>query len=197
MLATDLPQTSGRLGLQFTEAAAEAAYRQQFLAADRQNGAVAIMVFAVFKGAFAVFDLLAQPAGTVESLLLLRLGFVLLSLLTAAALMRLVKKPAQYDVLMFAWAMLAVLSNFFTIAQRPSDHFGFLATSPILIVLLFAFSRNRFGLQVLASLADSIRRADAALYQAKAPGRDRVIVAAGGATPAANQANEVRRASPE
>lgn len=43
-------------------------------------------------------------------------------------------------------------SNFFTIAHRPPDHFGFLSTSPILIVLFFGFFRNRLPLQLLASV---------------------------------------------
>lgn len=49
--------------------------------------------------------------------------------------------------------MLAILSNFFTIAHRPSEHFGFLGTSPMLILLLFVFFRNRFNLQLLSAAA--------------------------------------------
>lgn len=153
MAVTDLQQAAAWPRLRFVDVATEAAYRRQFFVADRRNAALAILVFTVFKGSFAVFDVLVQAAGTVETLLLLRLGFVLLSLLCVFALLRWLTKPVHYDALMFAWALLAVLSNFLTIAQRPADHFGFLGTSPILIVLLFAFFRNRIGLQVTASLA--------------------------------------------
>ncbi len=153
MAGTNLQQVAGWPGLRFVAAETEAAHRRQFFATDQRNGALAILVFSVFKGSFAVFDVLVQAAGTLETLLVQRIAFLLFSLLAVFVMLRRVRQPAQHDALMFAWTLLAVLSNFFTIAHRPSDHFGFLGTSPILIVLLFAFFRNRLGLQVTASLA--------------------------------------------
>jgi diguanylate cyclase (GGDEF)-like protein len=45
-----------------------------------------------------------------------------------------------------------VASTFYTISHRPADHFGFIATSPIQLLLFFAFFRNRFELQLAVCL---------------------------------------------
>lgn len=138
-----------RLGLQFREPALERAYRAHFLASDRRNAIVALLVFVVFKAGFGLFDLLWQTLPVAEQLLAVRFGFVLASIAFMVVFAR-VRLARHFDALMLAWTALAAIANFFTIIHRPSDHFGFVSTSPILIILLFAFFRNRMALQLVA-----------------------------------------------
>src|SRR3546814_14827556 len=81
-----------------------------------------------------------------------RFGFAGVSVISMMLFAR-VRSAHHYDALMLAWVLLAVLSNFFTIAHRPSGHFGFLGNSPMLILLFFVFFRNRFNLQLLSAAA--------------------------------------------
>lgn len=147
---TPQPETERRRW-HFANAADERAYRAHFLTQDLRQMAIAIVVFTAFKASFAVFDIMVQTHPQAQLLLLQRFGFVLLSLLALGLLAR-VREAWQYDSLILGWTLLSVASNFFTIAHRPPDHFGFLSTSPILILLFFGFFRNRLPLQLLASL---------------------------------------------
>ena len=103
-----------------------------------------------FKATFSVFDLMFQTPAQANLLLEARFGFAGISILAMMLFAR-VRTAPQYDALMLAWVLLAIFSNFFTIAHRPSGHFGFLGTSPMLILLLFVFFRNRFSLQLLSA----------------------------------------------
>ncbi|MDP2185129.1 MAG: GGDEF domain-containing protein [Xanthomonadales bacterium] len=136
--------------LSFADSAAEAGYRAHFLHQDRRDAIIAIAVFVFFKVTFSVFDLMFQTPEQVDLLLEARFGFAAVSIATMMLFAR-VRSARHYDALMLAWVLLAVLSNFFTIAHRPSGHFGFLGTSPMLILLLFVFFRNRFNLQLLSA----------------------------------------------
>ena len=140
----------GRLALRFASDASEQRYRGFFLEQDKRQALVAIALYTVLKASFGLIDLMVQAPSQAEQVLTHRYAFVLISLL-ALALMTRVRRPAQYDVLVFCWAVLAVASTFYTISHRPSDHFGFVSTSPMLIILFFAFFRNRFELQLIAS----------------------------------------------
>jgi diguanylate cyclase (GGDEF)-like protein len=137
-------------GLPFADRATEAGYRTYFLAQDRRDAIIAIAVFVFFKATFSVFDLMFQTPEQADLLLEARFGFAGVSILVMMLFAR-VRNASQYDALMLAWVLLAILSNFFTIAHRPSGHFGFLGTSPMLILLLFVFFRNRFNLQFLSA----------------------------------------------
>ncbi|MEO7251441.1 MAG: diguanylate cyclase [Arenimonas sp.] len=136
--------------LPFASSELEQAYRRYFLGQDKRQAFIAIALFAGFKASFGAIDLMVQMADQAWVLLAARFSFVLISVVVLAILGR-VRKPRHYDALVFGWTLLAVASQFYTIAHRPSDHFGFLSTSPILILLFFVFFRNRFGLQVLAA----------------------------------------------
>jgi len=137
-------------GLSFADPAMQADYRACFLSQDRRDAMVAIAVFVFFKAAFSVFDLMFQTPDQVDTLLEARFGFAAASIIVMVLFTR-VRSAQQYDALMLGWVLLAVLSNFFTIAHRPSEHFGFLSTSPMLILLLFVFFKNRFNLQLLSA----------------------------------------------
>lgn len=150
-LATHTEAGTERRRWPFTDPVGEQAYRSHFLQQDRRQMAIAIIVFTMFKASFAVFDVLLQSHPQAVLLLWQRFSFVLMSLL-ALGLLAKVREYRQYDSLILAWTLFAVASNFFTIAHRPPDHFGFLSTSPILILLFFGFFRNRLSLQLLASL---------------------------------------------
>lgn len=143
------PQTEP-VALHFASDEAELAYRRFFLSQDKRQAVIAIVLFAGLKASFGAIDLIVQTAGEAGILLTLRFGFVLASVLALVLLGRL-RQPRHYDALILAWALLAVASQFYTISHRPSDHFGFLSTSPILILLFFAFFRNRIELQLLAA----------------------------------------------
>jgi diguanylate cyclase (GGDEF)-like protein len=138
--------------LPFADSAAEAGYRAYFLHDDRRDAIIAIAVFVFFKAAFSVFDLMFQTPEQVDLLLEARFAFAGISVIVMMLFAR-VRSARQYDALMLAWVLLAVTSNFFTITHRPSGHFGFLGTSPMLILLLFVFFRNRFNLQLLSAAA--------------------------------------------
>lgn len=138
-------------GLSFTNRATEADYRSYFLTQDRRDAIIAIAVFVFFKATFSAFDLMFQTPAQADLLLEARFGFAALSVIVMALFAR-IRSASQYDALMLAWVLLAILSNFFTIAHRPSEHFGFLSTSPMLILLLFVFFRNRFNLQLLSAI---------------------------------------------
>jgi diguanylate cyclase (GGDEF)-like protein len=129
----------------------ERAYRRHFLAADRRSAMLAVAVFAGFKLAFGVFDLLWQSLPVAEQLLAVRLAFVALSF-GFILLFRRIASASALDAAVLAWTTLAVAANFFTIVHRPGDHFGFVSTSPILIILFFAFFRNRIALQATAAM---------------------------------------------
>src|SRR3546814_13511838 len=75
-----------------------------------------------------------QTPDQADMLLEARFGFAGVSVIAMMLFAR-VRSAHHYDALMLAWVLLAVLSNFFTIAHRPSGHFGFLGTSPMLILL--------------------------------------------------------------
>ncbi len=137
-------------GLTFADRATEASYRTYFLAQDRRDAIIAIAVFVFFKATFSVFDLMFQTPEQADMLLEARFGFAGISVFAMMLFAR-VRRASLYDALMLAWVLLAILSNFFTIAHRPSGHFGFLGTSPMLILLLFTFFRNRFNLQFLSA----------------------------------------------
>ncbi|MGH8077487.1 MAG: hypothetical protein ACREPE_09220 [Lysobacter sp.] len=136
--------------MRFASSDLEQAYRRFFLNQDRRQAFVAIALFAAFKASFGAIDLLVQTADQAWVLLAARFGFVLTSVLALAMLGR-VRQPRQYDAFILGWALLAVASQFYTISHRPPDNFGFLSTSPILILLFFVFFRNRIGLQVLSA----------------------------------------------
>lgn len=140
----------GRVLLRFADMATERAYRAFFLEHDKRQAIVAIGLYTVFKAAFGLIDLLVQAPGQATAVLVHRFGFVAVSVLAMALLPR-VRKPRHYDAFIFAWALLAVASTFYTISHRPAGNFGFVSTSPILIVLFFGFLRNRFELQLIAS----------------------------------------------
>ncbi|HSM53784.1 MAG TPA: diguanylate cyclase [Erythrobacter sp.] len=136
--------------LRFASHDVEHAYRRFFLGQDKRQAVIAIALFAGLKASFGAIDVIVQTADQASVLLALRFSFVLTSVLVLAMLGR-VREPRHYDVLIFAWALLAVASQFYTISHRPSDHFGFLSTSPILILLFFGFFRNRLELQLFAA----------------------------------------------
>ncbi|WP_460761920.1 GGDEF domain-containing protein [Lysobacter fragariae] len=136
--------------LRFADAGVEQAYRSFFLEQDKRQAFFAVGLYAALKASFAAIDLMVQATGQVEWVLLMRFAFVAASLLVMAMIPRL-RRPVHYDALMFGWCMLVVASTFYTIAHRPADHFGFVSTSPLLVVLFFVFFRNRFELQLLAS----------------------------------------------
>ncbi|HEY0662038.1 MAG TPA: GGDEF domain-containing protein [Lysobacter sp.] len=140
----------GRVFLRFAEMATERAYRAFFLEHDKRQAIAAIGLYTAFKAAFGFIDLLVQAPGQATAVLVHRFGFVAASLLAMALLPR-VRQPRQYDAFIFGWALLAVASTFYTISHRPAGNFGFVSTSPILIVLFFGFLRNRFELQLIAS----------------------------------------------
>lgn len=141
----------GRFALRFASDALEQRYREFFLDQDKRQAIVAIALYTALKASFGLIDLMVQAGAQAEQVLFQRYAFVLISLL-ALGLMTRVGHRRHYDALVFAWALLAVASTFYTISHRPSNNFGFVSTSPMLIILFFAFFRNRFELQLIASL---------------------------------------------
>lgn len=141
----------GRLVRRFADEATELEYRRFFLEQDKRQVVVAIALYTALKASFGFIDLMLGASDSTGQVLAHRYAFVLLSLFTMVLLTR-VRRPWQYDGLVFAWTLAAVLGNFYTISHRPADHFGFVSTSPLLIVLFFAFFRNRFELQSTAGV---------------------------------------------
>src|SRR5688572_2892676 len=141
----------GLFDLRFGDARLERAYRAFFLDSDKRHAMLAIGVYAVLKACFAVLDLVLQTPDALPALLLARLAFVGCCVVAMLLLTR-VRRHGQYDVLVFAWVALMVASAFYTVSRRPPDSFGFVSISPLLILLIFAFFRNRFELQVLGAL---------------------------------------------
>ncbi len=142
--------TAPVVALRFANNEAEHEYRRFFLDQDKRQAFIAIALFAVLKASFGAIDLMVQTGDEAWQVLALRFSFVLISMAALVMLGR-VQEPRQHDALIFGWALLAVASQFYTISHRPADHFGFLSTSPILILLFFCFFRNRFELQLFAA----------------------------------------------
>jgi diguanylate cyclase (GGDEF)-like protein len=138
------------VSLRFEKAKVELDYRRFFLDQDKRQAVIAIALFATLKASFGAIDLMVQTGDSAWQVLALRFGFVLASMVVLVLMARL-REPRHFDALMFGWTLLAVASQFYTISHRPPDHFGFLGTSPILILLFFCFFRNRFELQLFAA----------------------------------------------
>lgn len=134
----------------FRDHGTEQAYRQHFLAQDRRNASIAIATIMLLKLAFGAIDFMVQTEAQAEILLLSRFAFLGVSIAAIVGLAR-TRTPARYDLIVLGWTLIAVLGTFYTISQRPATHFGFLSTSPVLIVLIFSFFRNRFSLQLLSA----------------------------------------------
>lgn len=141
----------GVLDLRFADARLERAYRAFFLDTDKRHAMLAIGAYALLKASFAVLDLLVQTPDALPALLLVRFAFVGCCVVAMLLLAR-VRRHGQYEVLVFAWVALMVASTFYTASRRPPDFYGFASTSPLLILLIFGFFRNRFELQLLGAL---------------------------------------------
>ena len=148
------PQThlrlQGLLGPRFSDHGLERAYRAYFLEPDKRNAIVAVGVYALLKAIYAVVDVLVQPADELAAVLFVRFSFVAACVLAMGLLTR-VRSHQQYEALVFAWALLLVASSFYTFTRRPPESFGFALTSPMTLLLFFAFFRNRLELQLLAA----------------------------------------------
>lgn len=141
----------GMFDLRFADARLERAYRAFFLDSDKRHAMLAIGVYAVLQACFAVLDPLLQTPEALPAVLLARFAFVGCCAVAMVLLMR-VRRHGQYEVLIFAWVALMVASTFYTASRRPPDFYGFASSSPLLILLIFGFFRNRFELQVLGVL---------------------------------------------
>jgi diguanylate cyclase (GGDEF)-like protein len=144
------PRLRGLLAPRFADPGLEQAYHAYFLDSDKRYAVLAIGVYALLKACFAALDILLQPAEGPTWLLASRFGFVGASILAMVLVPR-IRSRRQHDTLMFLWAMLLVASTFYTLSRRPPDSLGFLITSPMTVLLLFAFFRNRFELQLASA----------------------------------------------
>jgi diguanylate cyclase (GGDEF)-like protein len=140
----------GVLGPRFADPVLERAYRAYFLEADKRHAVVAIGVYALLKASYAVVDVMLQSADELTPLLFFRFSFVAACVMAMGLVAR-VRSHRQYDALVFGWATLVVASSFYTLTRRPPESFGFALTSPMTLLLFFAFFRNRMELQLLAA----------------------------------------------
>lgn len=140
----------GLLAPRFADVRMERAYRGYFLDLDKRHAALAIGVYALLKAAYAAVDVMVQPADELASVLAIRIAFVLACAVTMLLVVR-ARNHLQYDALVFGWATLVVATGFYTLTRRAPESFGFALTSPMTVLLFFAFFRNRMELQLLAA----------------------------------------------